>query len=506
MLRNITRYLAVLALLAGTTGCLDKYPQSAIEEKEAMKTYSDAEQIVTGIYSKLKNGALFSGYLTLLPDIQCDLVHAVEGNSNTYGNIWRWDIRSTNPEIESVYGSLYSVIGSCNFYLDQIEQVRDNTIDDAQLDYLDFYTGEVHGIRAMAYSKLIECFCKAYPETDEAAKTELGVVLDSTYFVKEPARRSSLYDSYQFVLRDLAQAEKLLDEKYDEHSNEYFSKAAANALHARVALYMQRWEEAAEYAGKLIAHNDVFWLADGLTLYSNSGMDYYTYLWAYDLSFELMWRIGFTTTSYGSALGTVFLNFNRDFAYFYPDYVPSESAINLFSDYDIRKAAIFSYQQTGYESGLSCYLLTKYYGNREFINASPTTLMHVSMPKVFRLSEQYLIRAEAYCRLGKFTEASADLSALRRYRYTAGGTVNLSEEGWLDEIANERLRELYMEGFRLNDLKRWGRGFTRKAQNGTQAEGATLRIEAGDPRFVWPIPQHELEAPGSEIEPNESNK
>ena len=39
-----------------------------------------------------------------------------------------------------------------------------------------------------------------------------------------------------------------------------------------------------------------------------------------------------------------------------------------------------------------------------------------------------------------------------------------------------------------------------------QSEGSKLKIEANDPRFVWPIPKHEIEAPGSEIEGNASNR
>ena len=33
----------------------------------------------------------------------------------------------------------------------------------------------------------------------------------------------------------------------------------------------------------------------------------------------------------------------------------------------------------------------------------------------------------------------------------------------------------------------------------------SLLIKNGSPRFVWPIPRHELESPGAEIAPNESN-
>ncbi|MBO7271733.1 MAG: RagB/SusD family nutrient uptake outer membrane protein, partial [Bacteroidaceae bacterium] len=64
----------------------------------------------------------------------------------------------------------------------------------------------------------------------------------------------------------------------------------------------------------------------------------------------------------------------------------------------------------------------------------------------------------------------------------------------------------FMEGFRLQDLKRWGKGFERKPQDQSLSNGSSLKIDADDPLFVWPIPQHEIESPGANIEPNASNK
>ena len=77
---------------------------------------------------------------------------------------------------------------------------------------------------------------------------------------------------------------------------------------------------------------------------------------------------------------------------------------------------------------------------------------------------------------------------------------------WKQTISDERVRELFMEGFRLHDLKRWNMGFERQPQASTQSEGSSLKIQAGNPLFVWPIPNNELEAPGAEILPNESNR
>jgi hypothetical protein len=63
-----------------------------------------------------------------------------------------------------------------------------------------------------------------------------------------------------------------------------------------------------------------------------------------------------------------------------------------------------------------------------------------------------------------------------------------------------------MEGFRLQDLKRWHKGFKRTPQEQSLANGSSLKVEPDDPFFVWPIPQHELESPGASIQRNESNK
>ena len=159
--------------------------------------------------------------------------------------------------------------------------------------------------------------------------------------------------------------------------------------------------------------------------------------------------------------------------------------------------------QTGYAHALNYPLLVKYQGNMELIQ---NNIYHVNMPKVLRLSEQYLIRAEAYCRKGDYGKAAKDITTLRTARYSTYGTTVLTKDDWLDTISEERVRELYMEGFRLQDLKRWHKGFERKPQTSSVKEGSSLKINADNPLFVWPIPQHELNSPDSEIEPNESNR
>lgn len=296
MLRNIKSLIAAILLVAGTSSCLDKLPESSIREDEAMQTFDDAEQILTGIYEGLMSSSLFSGTLTVMPDIQADLAYTVENFSNIYGPAWLWNLLSTDQDVESVYAALYGVISRCNFFLERVDAVKQQEINYENIDALDTYTGEVYTIRALCYSKLIECFCKAYdPAT---AENELGVVLRSKYSTPEPMKRASLKASYQFVIDDLNRAEELLDNDNDQYNNIYASAAAAQALHAREALYMQDYQTAVDYASKVI-DNDMFQLADANTQYTSTDT-YLTYMWNYDSSFEIIWKVGFTTTSYGA--------------------------------------------------------------------------------------------------------------------------------------------------------------------------------------------------------------
>ena len=498
----IIKAAAVIVAAFALSSCLEKYPKDYILDTEAMTSLNGAEQIVTGIYTAYMSSGLYSGYLTLVPDIQADLVMAVEGNSNTYGEIYQWTFRPTNREIESIYAGLYTVIGRCNFYLDQVDALRETLTNDIDIQTLDQYTGEVYCARGLAYAELIKCFCEAY-KGDEEAKNQLGVVLRTSYFKEEPVKRANLKDSYARVIYDLEKAIELLDEDNSYYDSAYFTQAAAQAIRARVALYMGDWQTAVDYSTKLINNTERFELSLASYTVTSDGMNEVDYLWHYDSGYEVIWRIGYTSTSYGGALGQNFLSFNNDYTYYYPDYVPAQAALKLYNSADARYNAYFAELQTGYSHQLSWPLLIKYYGNRELMSLY---IYHVNMPKPIRLAEQYLIRAEAYCNLGKYSAASTDLSALRKARMKSGSsTVSVSETNWLQTISDERVRELFMEGFRLNDLKRWGMGFERTTQASVQAEGSRLKVDASNPRFVWPIPKHEIEAPGSEVQGNPSN-
>lgn len=499
-MKNLFKISFLLLLLTGVASCdLDRYPNTGVPEKEAMTNPDEAQQVIFGIYSAFKNAALYSGSLTLGPDLQSDLVYAVEGYRNVYGDIYRWNTKSTDGDVEGVYAGLYQIISRCNFFMDNIGAVEVAFPSSADQEILKKCKGDVYFMRALAYSELIRLYCKAYdPAT---AENELGVSIVTTYAETgiKPLR-STLAASYRQVLDDLKQAAVFV--KRDGYGSPYVTIGVVNALYARVYLYMQDWNNAAEYATKVI-DNPSYALQS--TQYKTLDANYndYQVMWRYDDGPEVLWRIAMSYTDRGGALGTLFVGEMTSVNQYYPDFVPAEWVLDLYGDADGRYKAFFSQTQTNYPHGLVWPLVVKYPGNPEIDNGGRPLL--TNMPKIFRLAEQYLIRAEAYCRMGgKDKNANEDLTTLRRARITGYGSSSATGDGLLKEIQTERVKELFMEGFRLADLKRWGMGFQREEQPNTVSGPNRLKINKNNPLFTWPIPKHEMDAVEG-MQPNESN-
>lgn len=108
---------------------------------------------------------------------------------------------------------------------------------------------------------------------------------------------------------------------------------------------------------------------------------------------------------------------------------------------------------------------------------------------IMRLSETYLLRAEAYLRKGDLTNAAADINAIRtRAQATpvTEGDVNI------DLILDERARELFCEEFRINTLMRTDK----LVEHLMKYNPTVVRNGYNLPEYLnkLPIPQAEIEA------------
>ena len=83
-----------------------------------------------------------------------------------------------------------------------------------------------------------------------------------------------------------------------------------------------------------------------------------------------------------------------------------------------------------------------------------------------------------------------DLNALRAARILGYTTQTLSGSALLTAIAVERRKELFLEGHRWFDIRMSCQGITRGSDCKAPATNCSLAI--GSFRFVWPIPQDEI--------------
>ncbi len=113
---------------------------------------------------------------------------------------------------------------------------------------------------------------------------------------------------------------------------------------------------------------------------------------------------------------------------------------------------------------------------------------------MFRLSESYLLRAEAYIKLGNKDKAAADINVVRR-RAQAKEVEPAKVD--IDYLLDERMRELGIEEKRRLTLMRMGKLYDRVMKcNPYYADPKTNGDGVGMQKTyeVWPIPQSAIEA------------
>ena len=112
---------------------------------------------------------------------------------------------------------------------------------------------------------------------------------------------------------------------------------------------------------------------------------------------------------------------------------------------------------------------------------------------LFRLSEQYLIYAEAVVRGGSGGSNAQAVTYINNIRERAYGGVAgdiASTDLTLQFILDERARELYWEGFRRTDLIRYGY-FTTSTYLWPLKGGVANGTSVGDFRNIYPIPDQD---------------
>lgn len=494
-----------MLLVAGAlTSCdMDLERAGAIGTDNGIQTKADCQKFLNGIYSGLRSST--AGEYIAVPEFQADMFQATVVNGNNYGDFAFGTVTAATSEIEDQFYGTYNHIANINFFLPRAQAlVNADALPEADIAEVDMMIGVAKFARAYYNTFLFDRYCQAYSE-EKAETPALGIPIVDEYN-PTPDRgsypgRSSMRETVNFINADLDDAYSRL-KSYEENvskaacaPNAYtISSYAVEALQARVALLTADYDTAIAKAEDVI-NSGIYTLCMSAD---------YSKMWLNDASTELIY------VPYGSkeeagavpATGGIWLYSNaKNTSYF----IPSSEAIAQYTARDIRGTVFFD------EYGIVCNgeevdapVFNKFPGNPEIWTTTSNNLKN--KPKPFRLSELYLIAAESYDMKGDATNANKYINELRMRRISLYLPQNMSGNTLTEAIRTERCKELLGEGFRLSDLKRWGVGFTRTCEYGEidswydgvgetllYPRSRTLSYSAGDYRYVWPIPQAEME-------------
>ncbi|MFN4145542.1 MAG: RagB/SusD family nutrient uptake outer membrane protein [Runella sp.] len=465
--------LATLFLSSSCENLLKVEPRQSIDTSVALNSAELVRAAVTNVYTYLKAQALYGRDLLAISECLADNTRIInraggrfvnEGNNVPNSHLGGW-------------ATYYAGINEANLILRALPS-RD-FFTQAQKDQIE---GEVKFLRALFYFNLARVF--AFDPGAIISSLDKGgvpLLLDGINAPNEVVypSRASVKEVYEQIYKDLTDA---VAKAPTTGAPNRVTRAAALALYARVALYNNDFDNAVKYAtdalaagvGRFVANNE------------------YVAAWRANSHPESIFEVLFQTrqeslgvnnslqsayTSIESVAQATALAASRPtplpVAAGWGAVVPTVAFLNLHTTGDVRRQM---YQDGLNRSNTIATECTKFLGK--------SGVIYMDNVPVIRVSELFLIRAEALARSNK--DLATALADVNRIRTRAGLTAlaNLTQAQLIAEIALQRRLELAFEGHRWFDLKRQGQDIIKSTGN----------LPYGDFRILAPIPLSEVQA------------
>ena len=407
------------------------------------------------------------------------------------------DWTPNNPFLTGLYyRSLYQITLANDFIRQSSDaNLAARGITGASADTVRLFKTEARFLRAFQYTALMDIF--GTPPFVDETETVLGV------YPKQKTRA----ELFAYIESELKAIEPNL---VAARANEYgrADKAAAWALLARIYLNArvytgtERNTDAIVYSKKVIDAgysliNDYrqLMLAD-----NNLNTNEFIFTINYDGNFTQNYG-GTTFLTHAPLGGTIKasdygidatwsgLRTTKTFVAKFPGVGSPDLRAQFYTDGQSLEIA----SETVYTDG---YAIVKYKNKtRSGANGSNLTFVDIDFP-VFRLSEMYLIYAEAVLRNGEGGDLTTALTYINTIRTRAYGNTSgnwNASDLTLENVLDERARELYWEGFRRTDLIRYGR-FTNASYLWPFKGGVSGGVAVEDFRNLYPLPSSDITA------------
>lgn len=501
----------ILAAVAGLfSSCnMDLPPVGSLDDQTAIQSLNDAQRFRNGFYTGIRSFTT-SKFFTYA-DIQCDMFNGLVINGNRMGSIANGDILPGDDDITSYWALCYGLIANTNYYLEVMEpllaQAEANGDGEVLAKYKRFI-GEAHFFRGYYYAMMFDRWCQLY-DPAIADKEGYGIPIvtkwdptsDRSSYPGRPSMNTTINfvkSELQLALDALSEYQEIDTEEILEANAPYLSTWAVRTMQARIALWLGDYQEALSISEDIINNG-------GYTLANTNN---YKNMWTKDTGSEVIFRPYMNNQELSGAIGNTWLGLQSTDA----DYIPTPQSIAQYKEAgtnilkqerDVRYTSFVADRtlQTAFgDVKTPCFV--KFPGNSDLQVSSAVNLEN--MPKVFRLSEVYFIAMESAAELKNETLANQYLETYMKNRVTGYTHSSLSGAALIEQIRKERGLELNGEGFRLSDLRRWKKGFTRSGGAVYESNpditviltkaGLTVSYAPDDYRYTWPIPADELQS------------
>tara|TARA_R110002096_G_scaffold435494_1_gene660956 strand:- start:855 stop:2267 length:1413 start_codon:yes stop_codon:yes gene_type:complete len=439
--------LLIFSFLSCESKIDDIAPENSITDTVIFSNKDQALSVVIGMYGEAQKDDILNGTPQLMTEWQSDNMEFV-GSFPTFQELYEYTTLATNTSIDPIYEQAYDLIRQCNLVIENIPLVTDPAFTDAEKSDA---VGQAKFLRALAHLQLNNLF------GNNTSENNLSVPLvTSVLSVTDPFQeRNTIAAIYNQIEVDLKEA----IESITNSDRTFATSIAAKALLARVKLYRGDYPSARDLANEVINSG----LNSG---FSTLATDYAFYN---TLSTEFIFTL-VNTTNDGQDSGQGWSGLTNPVPEGRGDAPFSQNLLDTFAEEpgDLRFSSL---SQTGTDAGgLSKSFTTKF----------PDAITNSANAPVLRITEMYLTRAEGNFREGTNIGDTAlnDINKLRD-RADLGALTTLT----IEEILNERRKELCFEGFRRMDLIRTGQNL-RRAGMPNEADSAP-----GNSLVTFPIPQ-----------------
>ena len=416
-------------------------PQSQLTTAAVFENAATANGAITDIYARIREEGMVNGSFSGLSSLMSNYSDEMQffGSSEEIKQFNNHTILPSNILVLSLWNASCSEIYATNLLLEGLKKsISIDLVDKERL------TGEALFLRAFIHFNLVNVF------------GDIPYITTTDYLKNTHIQKLSQEKVWQHIIEDLIQAEKLLPQDYPTSERVRANKTVVTAMLARVYLYKKDWTNAAVKATAVIENPTYVWVA-------NPALEFLRE------SKAIIWALhpGFIGANTKDARTFVFSKGPPTKPALSPQFVAS------FEPGDQRRSLWIRTVTSANESWPYAY---KY---KKTLGSTPPQEYTI----LFRLAEQYLIRAEALAHLNNIPGSQTDINKIRN----RAGLLNTSAstvESLLNAVAIERRSELFTEqGHRWFDLKR-----TNQAQKVLEP----LKSEWKNTQLLLPLPQSEL--------------